>query len=215
MPASMSLLAVRGPVSDPGRVICSAFRSWHGRFCTGRGPRGWSIFINAPILRLAIVFDRKTGNCAVRPKDRARWSTRMDWVPLIDIGTLDKIRDCSIKIRGGIDRLTPDGVVFRRCDQRRIRPRDHPSQPDSPRSAPIGSRCGRRVRQAGNAAGDRPGDQRAPGLFLPARSTSTDRTIARDRTGKARRIATFQTLQSRRSVRDVTGFSRGGAARQS
>ena len=33
-------------------------------------------------------------------------------VPLIDIGTLAKIRDGSIKVRGGIDRLTADGVVF-------------------------------------------------------------------------------------------------------
>jgi NAD(P)H-nitrite reductase large subunit len=33
-------------------------------------------------------------------------------VPLIDVGTLDKIRDGSIKICGGIDRLTPDGVAF-------------------------------------------------------------------------------------------------------
>ena len=33
-------------------------------------------------------------------------------VPLIDIGTLAKIRDGSIRIRGGIDRFTPDGVVF-------------------------------------------------------------------------------------------------------
>ena len=33
-------------------------------------------------------------------------------VPMIDIGTLAKIRDGSIKVRGGIDRLTTDGVVF-------------------------------------------------------------------------------------------------------
>ena len=33
-------------------------------------------------------------------------------VPLIDIGTLAKIRDGSIKVRGGIERLTADGVVF-------------------------------------------------------------------------------------------------------
>jgi pyruvate/2-oxoglutarate dehydrogenase complex dihydrolipoamide dehydrogenase (E3) component len=33
-------------------------------------------------------------------------------VPLIDIGTLARIRDGSIKVRGGIDRLTPDSVVF-------------------------------------------------------------------------------------------------------
>ena len=33
-------------------------------------------------------------------------------IPLIDIGTLAKIRDGSIKVRGGIDRLTADSVVF-------------------------------------------------------------------------------------------------------
>ncbi|MGH9809283.1 MAG: flavin-containing monooxygenase, partial [Terriglobia bacterium] len=33
-------------------------------------------------------------------------------VPLIDIGTVAKIRDGSIKIRGGIDRMTAGGVVF-------------------------------------------------------------------------------------------------------
>jgi cation diffusion facilitator CzcD-associated flavoprotein CzcO len=33
-------------------------------------------------------------------------------IPLIDIGTLDKIRDGSIKVVGGIDRFTRDGVVF-------------------------------------------------------------------------------------------------------
>jgi len=33
-------------------------------------------------------------------------------VPLIDIGTLARIRDGSIKIRGAIDRFTADGVVF-------------------------------------------------------------------------------------------------------
>ncbi len=33
-------------------------------------------------------------------------------VPLIDIGTVAKIRDGSIKIRGGIDRMIAGGVVF-------------------------------------------------------------------------------------------------------
>jgi hypothetical protein len=33
-------------------------------------------------------------------------------VPLIDIGTLAKIRDGSIRVRGGIARLTADGVMF-------------------------------------------------------------------------------------------------------
>ena len=39
-------------------------------------------------------------------------------VPLIDIGTLAKIRDGSIAIRGGIDRLTADGVIF--ADGKRV-----------------------------------------------------------------------------------------------
>ncbi len=33
-------------------------------------------------------------------------------IPLIDVGTLAKIRDGSIAVRGGIDRMTADGVVF-------------------------------------------------------------------------------------------------------
>jgi pyruvate/2-oxoglutarate dehydrogenase complex dihydrolipoamide dehydrogenase (E3) component len=33
-------------------------------------------------------------------------------VPLIDVGTLARIRDGSIKVRGGVDRFTADGVVF-------------------------------------------------------------------------------------------------------
>ena len=33
-------------------------------------------------------------------------------VPLIDIGTLAKIRDGSIKVRGGIDRFSVGGVAF-------------------------------------------------------------------------------------------------------
>jgi thioredoxin reductase len=33
-------------------------------------------------------------------------------VPLIDIGTLARIRDGSIRIRGAIDRFVPDGVGF-------------------------------------------------------------------------------------------------------
>ena len=33
-------------------------------------------------------------------------------VPLIDIGTIAKIKDGSIKIRDGIDRFTTDGAIF-------------------------------------------------------------------------------------------------------
>jgi cation diffusion facilitator CzcD-associated flavoprotein CzcO len=33
-------------------------------------------------------------------------------VPLLDVGTLARMRDGTIKLRGGIDRFTSDGVVF-------------------------------------------------------------------------------------------------------
>ena len=41
-------------------------------------------------------------------------------VPLIDVGTLARIRDGSIRICGGIDRLVPDGVVFADATSRKF-----------------------------------------------------------------------------------------------
>jgi cation diffusion facilitator CzcD-associated flavoprotein CzcO len=68
-------------------------------------------FINAPILRLAVGSIERLGlrRAAKGPRRMIEEDGR---VPLIDIGTLDKIRDGSIKIRGGIDRLTREGVAF-------------------------------------------------------------------------------------------------------
>ncbi len=67
--------------------------------------------INAPILRLAVGRFEKLGlrRAAKGPRQMVEEDGR---VPLIDVGTLDKIRDGSIRICGGIDRLAPDGVVF-------------------------------------------------------------------------------------------------------
>jgi cation diffusion facilitator CzcD-associated flavoprotein CzcO len=67
--------------------------------------------INAPVLRLAIGNIEKLGlrRAAKGPRQMVEEDGR---VPLIDIGTLAKIRDGSIRIRGGIDRFTSDGVVF-------------------------------------------------------------------------------------------------------
>jgi cation diffusion facilitator CzcD-associated flavoprotein CzcO len=67
-------------------------------------------FINAPILRLAVGSFEKLGlrRAAKGPRQMIEEDGR---VPLIDVGTLDKIRDGSIRICGGIDRLTRDGVV--------------------------------------------------------------------------------------------------------
>lgn len=67
--------------------------------------------INAPALRLRIGNFEKLGlrRAAKGPR---RMVEEDGHVPLIDIGTVAKIRDGSIKIRGGIDRMTAGGVVF-------------------------------------------------------------------------------------------------------
>jgi len=67
--------------------------------------------INAPVLRLALGNFEKLG--LRRASKGPRQMVEEDGhVPLIDIGTLAKIRDGSIVIRGGIDRITAGGVVF-------------------------------------------------------------------------------------------------------
>ena len=67
--------------------------------------------INAPALRLRIGNFEKLGlrRAAKGPRQLVEEDGH---VPLIDIGTVAKIRDGSIMIRGGIDRMTAGGVVF-------------------------------------------------------------------------------------------------------
>jgi cation diffusion facilitator CzcD-associated flavoprotein CzcO len=67
--------------------------------------------VNAPVLRLAVGDFEKLGlrRAAKGPR---RMVEEDGHVPLIDIGTLAKIRDGSIAVRGGIDRLAGDAVVF-------------------------------------------------------------------------------------------------------
>jgi cation diffusion facilitator CzcD-associated flavoprotein CzcO len=67
--------------------------------------------INAPVLRLAVGNFEKLGlrRAAKGPRRMVEEDGR---VPLIDIGRLAKISDGSIKVRGGVDRFTTDGVMF-------------------------------------------------------------------------------------------------------
>jgi len=67
--------------------------------------------INAPVLRLAFGNFEKLGlrRAAKGPRQMVEEDGH---VPLIDIGTLARIRDGRIKVRGGIERLTADVVVF-------------------------------------------------------------------------------------------------------
>ena len=67
--------------------------------------------MNAGVLRLALGDIEKLGlKRAVKgPREMVERDGR---VPLIDVGTLGRIRDGTIKLRGGLSRLTADGVVF-------------------------------------------------------------------------------------------------------
>ena len=128
-------LAVRGPVQIlPRDLLGFPILSW--AILYRRLPARFVDTINAPILRLAIGSIEKLGlqRAAKGPRQMIEEDGR---VPLIDIGTLARIRDGSIRIRGGIDRFTPDGVVFADA-ARRIRCR-HSCDRLPSRSAPLDS----------------------------------------------------------------------------
>ena len=67
--------------------------------------------LNAPAIRLAIGPTRDLGLTIARkgPRQMIREDHR---VPLLDIGTLDKIRQGAIQVRGGIEHFTHEGVTF-------------------------------------------------------------------------------------------------------
>jgi cation diffusion facilitator CzcD-associated flavoprotein CzcO len=103
-------LAVRGPVQIlPRDLLGFPILAW--AILYQRLPTWLVDLINAPILRLAVGPIEKLGlrRAAKGPRQMVEEDGR---VPLIDIGTLDKIRDGSIRICCGIDRLTPGGVVL-------------------------------------------------------------------------------------------------------
>jgi len=103
-------LAVRSPVQILSRDLLGfPILAW--AILYRRLPARLVDFVNAPILRLAIGPIEKLGlrRAAKGPRQMVEEDGR---IPLIDVGTLDRIRDGSIKVAGGIDRFTPDGVVF-------------------------------------------------------------------------------------------------------
>jgi cation diffusion facilitator CzcD-associated flavoprotein CzcO len=103
-------LAVRGPVQVlPRDLLGFPILAW--AILYRRLPARLVDRINAPVLRLAVGSIERLGlrRSAKGPRQMVEEDGR---VPLIDVGTLDRIRDGSIRICGGIDRLTSDGVVF-------------------------------------------------------------------------------------------------------
>jgi cation diffusion facilitator CzcD-associated flavoprotein CzcO len=103
-------LAVRSPVQIlPRELLGFPILAW--AILYRRLPARVVDVVNAPVLRLAIgrIEDLGLRRAAKGPRQMIEENGR---VPLIDIGTLDRIRDGSIKVRGGIDRLTPEGAIF-------------------------------------------------------------------------------------------------------
>jgi cation diffusion facilitator CzcD-associated flavoprotein CzcO len=103
-------LAVRGPVQVlPRDLLGFPILSW--AILYRRLPARLVDIMNAPILRLAVGDIEKLGlrRAAKGPRQMVEEDGR---VPLIDIGTLARIKDGSIKIRGGIERFSADEVIF-------------------------------------------------------------------------------------------------------
>jgi cation diffusion facilitator CzcD-associated flavoprotein CzcO len=103
-------LAVRGPVQIiPRDLLGFPILSW--AILYRRLPARLVDRMNAGVLRLALGDIEKLGlkRAAKGPREMVERDGR---VPLIDVGTLGRIRDGTIKLRGGLSRLTADGVVF-------------------------------------------------------------------------------------------------------
>ena len=71
--------------------------------------------LNAPAIRLALGPTRGLGLTITRKGPR-RMIAEDHRVPLLDVGTLAKIRQGAIRVRGGIDHFTGDGVTFVQAD---------------------------------------------------------------------------------------------------
>lgn len=103
-------LAVRGPVQIlPRDLLGFPIVSW--AILYRRLPARLVDQINAPVLRLAVGNFERLG-LRRAAKGPLQMIEEDGHVPLIDIGTLAKIRDGSISIRSGIERFTYDGVKF-------------------------------------------------------------------------------------------------------
>ena len=104
-------LAVRGPVRIlPRDLLGLPILTW--AIAQSHLPARVADFINAPAIRLAVGSIESLGlKCAAKgPRQMIEEDGR---VPLLDVGTVARIRSGAIKVRGDIDRLTSDGVVFK------------------------------------------------------------------------------------------------------
>lgn len=103
-------MAVRGPVKIvPRDLLGLPILSW--AILEQWLPPRVADFLNAPLLRLALGSTRHLG-LQMERKGPLTMIAEDGRIPLLDIGTLARIRDRSIKVRGGITRFTGDGVAF-------------------------------------------------------------------------------------------------------
>lgn len=103
-------LSVRGPIQIlPRDLLGLPILTW--AILYRRLPAALVDRMNAPILRLAIGRVDDLG-LKLSPKGARRMIEEDGKVPLFDIGTLGKIRDGSIAVRGGIEEIAPGGVRF-------------------------------------------------------------------------------------------------------
>lgn len=103
-------LSVRGPVKIlPRDLLGLPLLTW----AVGQRwlPPRVADFINAPMIRLAVGSLRGTGLSEAHKGPR-RMIAEDRRVPLLDVGTLARIRDGSIAVRGGIDHFSGNVVVF-------------------------------------------------------------------------------------------------------
>ena len=119
-------LAVRGPVRIlPRELLGLPILTW--AIAQAWLPPGLADAINAPAIRLAVGRTRGLG-LAIGGKGPRRMIAEDHRVPLLDVGTLDRIRQGAIVVRGGIERFTPEGVTFAAA---------HGAQPTEPFDAVI------------------------------------------------------------------------------
>jgi cation diffusion facilitator CzcD-associated flavoprotein CzcO len=103
-------LSVRGPVRIlPRELLGVPILTW--AIAQAWLPPRLADAINAPAIRLAVGPTRGLGLTLARKGPR-RMIAEDRRVPLLDVGTLDKIRQGAIRVRGDIGRFTGEGVAF-------------------------------------------------------------------------------------------------------
>ena len=104
-------LSVRGPVRIlPRELLGLPILSW--AIAERHLPARLADFLNAPAIRLAVGSIEGLGlkRAAKGPMQMVKEDGR---IPLLDVGTVAKIRAGAIKVRGDIASVTPTGVIFK------------------------------------------------------------------------------------------------------